>query len=200
MGVPKIKYFKQRAFILAIYILRPQSRYDVVDVSVVSTRVPVAVQADWFPRFDLRCELVDGEVRPLPRAIYGEESETDDGQPTRCRDRQRCIGCRIYGVGSSMAYAAAKAGVIAMTKSLARALAPEIRVNAISPGLIRTHFAGRPNSSSDFTAEEMATPLKRLATVDECAEVALFLASSATAITGQTILVDGGLYVLGPNR
>ncbi|MFY9731472.1 MAG: SDR family oxidoreductase [Candidatus Acidiferrales bacterium] len=104
------------------------------------------------------------------------------------------------GVGSSMAYAAAKAGVIAMTKSLARALAPEIRVNAISPGLIRTHFAGRPNSSSDFTAEEMATPLKRLATVDECAEVALFLACSATAVTGQTILVDGGLYVLGPNR
>jgi 3-oxoacyl-[acyl-carrier protein] reductase len=103
------------------------------------------------------------------------------------------------GVGSSMAYAAAKAGVITMTKSLARALAPEIRVNAISPGLVRTHFAGRPNSSSDFTAEEMATPLERLATVDECAEVVLFLASSATAITGQTILVDGGLYVLGPN-
>src|SRR6202041_2065572 len=71
------------------------------------------------------------------------------------------------GVGSSMAYAAAKAGVITMTKSLARALAPEIRVNAISPGLIRTHFAGRPDSDSDFTAEEVATPLKRLATVDE---------------------------------
>jgi 3-oxoacyl-[acyl-carrier protein] reductase len=104
------------------------------------------------------------------------------------------------GVGSSMAYAAAKAGVITMTKSLARALAPEIRVNAISPGLIRTHFAGRPDSDSDFTAEEVATPLKRLATVDECAEVALFLACSATAVTGQTILVDGGLYVLGPNR
>ena len=104
------------------------------------------------------------------------------------------------GVGSSMAYAAAKAGVITMTKSLARALAPEIRVNAISPGLIRTDFAGRPNSSSDFTTEEMATPLKRLATADECAEVAFFLASSATAVTGQAILVDGGLYVLGPNR
>jgi 3-oxoacyl-[acyl-carrier protein] reductase len=94
------------------------------------------------------------------------------------------------GVGSSMAYAAAKAGVITMTKSLARALAP----------VIRTHFAGRPDSDSDFTAEEVATPLKRLATVDECAEVALFLACSATAVTGQTILVDGGLYVLGPNR
>jgi 3-oxoacyl-[acyl-carrier protein] reductase len=50
------------------------------------------------------------------------------------------------GVGSSIAYAAAKAGVITMTKSLDRALAPEIRVNAISPGLIRTHLAGRPHS------------------------------------------------------
>jgi len=104
------------------------------------------------------------------------------------------------GVGSSMAYAAAKSGVLTMTKSLARALAPEIRVNAISPGLIRTHFAGRPDSDSAFTAEETITPLKRLATVEECAETALFLASAATAITGQTILVDSGLYVLGPNR
>jgi 3-oxoacyl-[acyl-carrier protein] reductase len=104
------------------------------------------------------------------------------------------------GVGSSMAYAAAKAGVLTMTKSLARALAPGIRVNAISPGLIRTHFAGRPDSDSDFAAEESATPLKRLATVEECAEVALFLATASTAVTGQNILVDGGLYVLGPNR
>jgi 3-oxoacyl-[acyl-carrier protein] reductase len=104
------------------------------------------------------------------------------------------------GVGSSLAYAAAKAGVLTMTKSLARALAPEIRVNAISPGLIRTQFAGRPDSDSAFDAEEGATPLKRLATVAECAEVAFFLASAATACTGQTILVDGGLYTLGPNR
>ncbi len=103
------------------------------------------------------------------------------------------------GVGSSMAYAAAKAGVLTMTKSLARALAPKIRVNAISPGLIRTHFAGRPDSDSAFNAEEARTPLERLATVEECAEVALFLASTATAVTGQTILVDGGLYVLGAN-
>jgi len=70
-------------------------------------------------------------------------------------------------------------------------------VNAISPGLIRTHFAGRSDSDLDFTAEEVATLLDRLATVDECAEVALFLADTATAVTGETILVDGGLYVLG---
>lgn len=104
------------------------------------------------------------------------------------------------GVGSSIAYAAAKAGVLTMTQSLARALAPEIRVNAISPGLIRTQFAGRPDSDSAFLAEEGATPLQRLATVAECAEAAFFLAFGASACTGQTILVDGGLYTLGPNR
>jgi 3-oxoacyl-[acyl-carrier protein] reductase len=104
------------------------------------------------------------------------------------------------GVGSSIAYAAAKAGVLTMTKSFARALAPDIRVNAISPGLIRTQFAGRPESDSAFQAEEGVTPLKRLATVAECAEAAFFLASAATAVTGQTILVDGGLYSLGLNR
>jgi 3-oxoacyl-[acyl-carrier protein] reductase len=104
------------------------------------------------------------------------------------------------GVGSSIAYAAAKAGVLTMTKSLARALAPEIRVNAISPGLIRTQFAGRPDSDSAFHTEEGVTPLKRLGTVAECAEAAFFLASAATAVTGQTILVDGGLYSLGPSR
>ncbi len=104
------------------------------------------------------------------------------------------------GVGSSIAYASAKAGVLTMTKSLARALAPEIRVNAISPGLIRTQFAGRPDSDSVFQVEEGMTPLKRLATVVECAEAVFFLASGATAVTGQTILIDGGLYALGPDR
>jgi 3-oxoacyl-[acyl-carrier protein] reductase len=103
------------------------------------------------------------------------------------------------GVGSSIAYAAAKAGALTMTKSLARALAPEIRVNAISPGLVRTQFAGRPDSDSAFLAEEGRTPLQRLATVAECAEAAFFLAFNASASTGQTILVDGGLYTLGPN-
>jgi 3-oxoacyl-[acyl-carrier protein] reductase len=104
------------------------------------------------------------------------------------------------GVGSSMAYAAAKAGVLTLTKSLARALAPEIRVNAISPGLIRTNFAGRPESDSAFNKEESITPLKKLATVEECAEAAHYLAFTATSVTGQNIQVDGGLYGLVPNR
>jgi len=63
----------------------------------------------------------------------------------------------ITGEGSSIVYAASKAGMLTMTKSLARALAPQIRVNAISPGLIRTHFADR--QESDRFLQEKRKPL-----------------------------------------
>ncbi len=101
----------------------------------------------------------------------------------------------IQGVGSSIVYAASKAGVIAMTKSLARALAPGIRVNAVAPGFVRTRFAGWPESA--FDQGEAITPLEHLATTDDIAATILFLASSA-AHTGETIVVDGGLTQLGP--
>jgi 3-oxoacyl-[acyl-carrier protein] reductase len=106
----------------------------------------------------------------------------------------------LTGEGSSIVYAASKAGVLTMTKSLARALAPRIRVNAISPGLIRTHFANRQDSDPIFETEERATPLQKLATVEDCAIAALFLAADARAITGQTILVEGGSITVGPAR
>ena len=83
-----------------------------------------------------------------------------------------------------------------MTKSLARALAPAIRVNAVAPGLIRTRFASWPDSA--FEQAEALTPLARLATVDDVAAVALFLAADARALTGEVICVDGGMAQLGP--
>ena len=104
------------------------------------------------------------------------------------------------GLASSMVYAAAKGAVITMTKSLARALAPEIRVNAVAPGLIRTHFAGRADSDPLFDAEANATPLQALATAEDCAAATLFLAADAKSVTGETILVDGGRYSLGAIR
>lgn len=104
------------------------------------------------------------------------------------------------GVGSSIVYAASKAGLVTITMSLARALAPEIRVNAISPGLVHTHFAGRDDTDPLFEAERAITPMKRLATAEDCANAALFLAADATAITGQTIRVEGGLDTLGVPR
>lgn len=101
----------------------------------------------------------------------------------------------ITGQGSSMVYAASKAGVLTLTKSLARALAPAIRVNAVAPGFVRTRFANWPDSA--FDQGEAITPLQRLATTEDIADTILYLAGNA-GITGESIVVDGGLTQLGP--
>jgi 3-oxoacyl-[acyl-carrier protein] reductase len=93
--------------------------------------------------------------------------------------------------GSVMAvhYSAAKAGVIAATKSYARLLAKEsVTVNAISPALIGTEMvASNPHVKPDMI------PVGRFGRVEECADVAVMLARNAY-ITGQTISVNGGMY------
>ncbi len=101
----------------------------------------------------------------------------------------------LAGVGSSMAYAASKAGMIVMTKSLARALAPGIRVNAIAPGLVRTGFAGWEDAACEIASR--LAPLQRIASVEEVAAATLFLAAEGTAITGETLGVDSGYNTLG---
>jgi 3-oxoacyl-[acyl-carrier protein] reductase len=98
------------------------------------------------------------------------------------------------GEGSSIVYAASKAGVISMTKSFARIMAPEVRVNVISPGLVHTRFAGWPPET--FVNGKEASPLKRITTGEEIAEAALFLAAGATAMTGEIIRVDCGIVAL----
>jgi 3-oxoacyl-[acyl-carrier protein] reductase len=94
--------------------------------------------------------------------------------------------------GSMMAvhYSAAKAGVIAATKSYARMLAKEgVTVNAISPALIATEMvASNPNVKPDMI------PVGRFGRVEECADIAVLLAGNAY-ITGQTIGVNGGMYL-----
>jgi 3-oxoacyl-[acyl-carrier protein] reductase len=104
----------------------------------------------------------------------------------------------FHAGGSSMIYAASKAGVISLTKSLARVLAPDIRVNAMCPGFVKTRFAAWPEEA--FEERRRMTPLARLATVDELAQAALFLAADATAMTGEAIPVDCGFYQLGRAR
>ena len=94
--------------------------------------------------------------------------------------------------GSVMAvhYSAAKAGVIAATKSYARLLAKEgITVNAIAPALIGTEMVvSNPHVKPDIV------PVGRFGSVEECADVAVLLASNGY-ITGQTIAVNGGMYL-----
>ncbi len=101
----------------------------------------------------------------------------------------------INGMGSSIAYCASKAGLDCMTKSLARALAPEIRVNAVAPGLVRTNFVGWPDSIWKRGAE--VTPLERISTTEEVAAAVFYLAAEAGSVTGETIVVDGGVIRLG---
>jgi 3-oxoacyl-[acyl-carrier protein] reductase len=95
------------------------------------------------------------------------------------------------GVGSSVAYCAAKAGIDVMTKSLARALAPEIRVMGVAPGVVDTSFV--PGRSPDFNAKTAATtPLGRIATPEDVAKAVLACATSLHFSTGTTVVVDGG--------
>ncbi len=99
----------------------------------------------------------------------------------------------IAGSGSSIAYSASKGAVITLTKSLSRAFAPEVRVNAVAPGPVQTRWLA---DHQDMVAQAMtATPLKRPATADDVADAAVFLATGNALMTGQILVIDGGRTV-----
>lgn len=96
--------------------------------------------------------------------------------------------------GSSMAYAATKGGVITLTRHLARALAPEVRVNAVAPGAVDSTWQIQwTNEERQFSIENAL--LKRRCTPEDIAEVVVYLGCAAAMVTGQTLVVDGGLTV-----
>ena len=105
----------------------------------------------------------------------------------------------MWGVGGASCevhYSAAKAGVIGLTKALAKELGPSgIRVNCIAPGVIDTEMNSKL-SAADIAELADATPLCRIGKPSEVAAVVEFLASDkASFITGQTISVDGGFII-----
>ena len=97
----------------------------------------------------------------------------------------------IAGAGSSIAYAASKGGLITLTKSLAKAFAPEIRVNAVCPGVILSRWLDGHEDMIESAIK--ITPLRRASTTDDIADVITFLACDAGMMTGQAVVVDGGL-------
>lgn len=108
----------------------------------------------------------------------------------------------VTGGGSSIAYASSKAALNAMTKGLARALAPAIRVNAICPGFIDSPWFDKLGyrGGKEALREHIGatTPLKAASSPEDIAGSALFLGSTAARhITGETLLVDAGLHLNG---
>ncbi|MFQ3547282.1 MAG: 3-oxoacyl-[acyl-carrier-protein] reductase [Termitinemataceae bacterium] len=102
----------------------------------------------------------------------------------------------IHGNGGQVNYAASKAGLIGLTKSLAQEVASRgVRVNAIAPGYIVTDMTDAiPESAKEKLMDHI--PLKRLGSPEDIAQMALFLASDrASYITGQVIAVDGGMFI-----
>jgi len=97
----------------------------------------------------------------------------------------------ISGQGSSMAYCASKAALICLTRSLAKALAPEIRVNCVAPGVVDTRWVA--GKEAFMRAARERTPLRRNGTPEDVAAVAVPLLLDAEFVTGQTIPVDGGI-------
>jgi len=105
----------------------------------------------------------------------------------------------VTGIGSSIAYAASKGALNTMTLSLARALAPKIRVNAICPGFIDTRWF------SDFSPERAqkirehiikTTPLQAASQAEDIAVSALFFISDAARhVTGETLMIDAGMHL-----
>jgi 3-oxoacyl-[acyl-carrier protein] reductase len=98
----------------------------------------------------------------------------------------------MIGAGSSTAYAATKAGLINLTKALARGLAPDVRVNAVAPGMLDSGWECQWNPA-DRETKRQAVLLKRIGEPADFAGAMLFLAADAPYITGHTLVVDGGL-------
>jgi NAD(P)-dependent dehydrogenase (short-subunit alcohol dehydrogenase family) len=97
------------------------------------------------------------------------------------------------GSADRVPYAAAKGGIVGLTRALSRKLAPDVLVNAIAPGLIETKMS-EPIVAERGEAYRQEIPLKRFGKPSEVASVIRFLCSSdASYITGQTITVDGGI-------
>lgn len=98
----------------------------------------------------------------------------------------------IDGRGSSVAYCASKGGLNTITKSLARALGPEIRVNSVCPGPIDSRWLKRVMTDEQLAEETSGYPIPRPSLPEDIADTVVYLALGTTLSTGQLLVVDGG--------
>jgi 3-oxoacyl-[acyl-carrier protein] reductase len=119
--------------------------------------------------------------------------------PMRERGWGRIVNVASSGgqLGGPLAvhYSASKAGVIGLTRSLARVGAPQVAVNCVSPGLIETEMTETEIASPAGRQKLDRIPLGRVGTPDDVAATIAYLAAAAPYVTGQTLNVNGGLYL-----
>ncbi len=105
----------------------------------------------------------------------------------------------INGVGSSIAYVTSKAALNMMTKSLAHVLGPEIRINTVAPGPIKTRWLKEGMSDEAYSAlieqAEKELPLRQVATPEDVAETLVWFLEGAKLITGEVLIVDSGAHL-----
>ena len=103
------------------------------------------------------------------------------------------------GIGSSVPYIASKGALNAMTLHLARTLAPEVRVNAVCPGLITTRWfvqgIGEEGAAKAQANYERMAPLGRASTPEDVAEAIVWLVDTGRTVTGELLLLDGGVHL-----
>jgi len=110
----------------------------------------------------------------------------------------------VLGTGSSIAYAASKAALETMSISLARALGPEIRVNVVAPGYVKTAWqvSAHGQAGADDLEQKYAAvaPLRTAVEAHDVAETIAWLLEGARRLTGDIIYVDAGMHIASPRR
>lgn len=105
----------------------------------------------------------------------------------------------VQGIGSSVAYAASKGALLNMTKSLARVMGPQIRVNAVCPGFIQGEWLqeglGEAGYARALAAMEAKAPLGRVSTAESVAESIVFFIEGNSLVTGEQLILDGGVHL-----
>jgi len=148
------------------------------------------------PHHDLAAATVDVWRRIFEVNVFGTWSMTMAAIPALRESKGAVVNvASVAGLrptGSSIPYAASKAALNHMTVLLAKTVGPDVRVNAVAPGLIDTPWT----ADWDFVREvvQQVTPLKRSGTPEDVAEVVVALANAAY-VTGQIVAIDGGLSI-----
>lgn len=172
-----------------------EERFKGIDVLIAAAGYPISME-EWFvDPLSVSDELLDKVWRVDLKGSYHCVRAAAPMMKRQGHGSIVLIGSTpaLVGDAHGLAYTLAKAAIVALVKSLALILAPEVRINCLALGSIATDANLSILSSREVDEMSKSIPLRRFGRAEEVADVALFLASDASSyITGQSIVVDGG--------